>query len=673
MAQESHYRVLLIGIDAYNGCPLHGCVNDIDAVERLLLERAGIPAANITRLASPHPADKHETKVAGNPATLANIRAALTKLASDEVQPTDRVFIYYSGHGSRAPVKGPQGTFHCESLVPVDFNVNPAQPQLLLDFEFNRLLATVAKRTTSVVVVLDCCHSTGATRVLTQEKDPVARSLDFSKAFPAGATVLVEAAGGPAAEGERGAGGAGAGKAGVGSVDDCQVVAACLNDELAQETRGPDGVRHGLLTRALLTLLGPMDRDEIRSVPWARVWQKLRDSVETANPSQHLWLAGSYARAVLAGPPVDGDAGFAVKKTGANEYTIDAGTLADVSEGAKLAVYGDKPPLFPDLGSPEDRKARVSPALLKVVRAERARAVAQCEGPPFEVPAGARARLVELGPAQRLGCAVLPEDPKVVAALRESPLLQVVKESEALARLERRENGAWALTDDLAGAKPQYPALLTLKPDQLKYAREVLELYAVYSLPLRMAKRCTDLPGGLQVRFLVCSEDGVPEEEAQTKDLPEMTPDKALSYVTKVGTAFCIHVRNTTLKPLRVALVNCAASGRVEYLGDQIIDPRAYYRFWRNNVQGEPFVLTNGEEDHAFIERMVAIGTTAVAKDLKYLANNKTFADILDTTRGDRDMTKNVTTANAARPVEKWTATVVNVGVNLQDRGPQIA
>jgi hypothetical protein len=32
---KSNYHVLRIGIDAYTGKPLYGCVNDIDAVEQL--------------------------------------------------------------------------------------------------------------------------------------------------------------------------------------------------------------------------------------------------------------------------------------------------------------------------------------------------------------------------------------------------------------------------------------------------------------------------------------------------------------------------------------------------------------------------------------------------------------------------------------------------------------
>jgi hypothetical protein len=108
-------------------------------------------------------------------------------------------------------------------------------------------------------------------------------------------------------------------------VDDCQVVAACLNHELAVED-STGGVRNGLLTRAFVTLMGQVDNSEVRSVVWARVWQKMRAIVEKANPFQHLWMSGSCACVVLAGPPVDADPGFLLTRAGANDYLIDAGT-----------------------------------------------------------------------------------------------------------------------------------------------------------------------------------------------------------------------------------------------------------------------------------------------------------------------------------------------------------
>ena len=84
-AHDGTYHVLLIGIDAYASKPLKGCVNDIDSIQRLLLERAKIPASQFTRLVSPHPHYVSPMTITSEPATLENIVAALARLGSDNV------------------------------------------------------------------------------------------------------------------------------------------------------------------------------------------------------------------------------------------------------------------------------------------------------------------------------------------------------------------------------------------------------------------------------------------------------------------------------------------------------------------------------------------------------------------------------------------------------------
>src|SRR5262245_10278276 len=108
-------HALLIGIDAY-AFPneLHGCVNDIDRIEKLLTgTKVNLDRSRIRRIASPH-GPSTET-----PATRDNIRKELVELAG-RVGPGDRVFIYYSGHGLRRAIPTEQGSVHREALVPVD-------------------------------------------------------------------------------------------------------------------------------------------------------------------------------------------------------------------------------------------------------------------------------------------------------------------------------------------------------------------------------------------------------------------------------------------------------------------------------------------------------------------------------------------------------------------------
>ena len=164
------HHILLIGIDAYDGGGmLNGCVNDIDAVQRLLIDAVGVPRDCITRLASPRLGTVHETDVPEELPTLERLRAAFTRLGTDLVGPEDHVFVYYSGHGTQCLVANPHGRrFSCEALLPKD-KVKGDERQFLFDWELNVLLARIAELAGAVTVVLDCCSSGGATRDIADE------------------------------------------------------------------------------------------------------------------------------------------------------------------------------------------------------------------------------------------------------------------------------------------------------------------------------------------------------------------------------------------------------------------------------------------------------------------------------------------------------------------------
>jgi caspase domain-containing protein len=728
---EARYHVLLIGIDDYGPKSLRGCVNDIDAVQRLLLKRAKLPKESVRRLASPLSGAKHDTSLPEEPATLDNLRAALGELGTKKVQAGDRVFIYYSGHGARAICDDDEGLrFHREALVPADVCAEPGKARLLYDFELNALLAAIAERTRAVTFVLDCCHSTGATRWGADHVDLAARSFDVKAAllrtaplpgstttrergvrreptFEAptrggqrgltveaptrgaqrGLTVEAPTRGGqrglvfetamgdqrnPAPEVARGPlrgltlGVAKDGKRGLArGVDDCLVVSACLNHELAYEAKGPGNLHHGFFTRAFLSALAGVPDDALRSTPWGHIWQAMRAEVETQNAGQHLWMSGHDARAVLGGPPLDGDRGLDVERTGPNDYRIGAGELAGITKGARVAVYGDRPPVFPKLNSDADREARFSPVLLKVTRAELASATAEAEGKPFDLPPGARGRLVQPGALDQLRCAVvattdLRNAKALTAQLAASPLLEVVDADRAQVRLEERDDGTWVLTDDVHSAVGGRPALFTLRRGKLDRARAVLEHYYHYALPLRMAKRCVDSPGALEISLLACPpERDLTPDEAQAANLREAPAGGELSYDLKTGAKVAVCVRNTSNLRLRVFLVNAATHGKVQVLGDQVIDAESFYVFWARNTLGVPFTVKLQAGVTQGIDRMVAVGTTDLARNVGHLCLDATFADIV----GRADAQPKLFDEGEVKSlfVDRWTATEIVV------------
>jgi hypothetical protein len=656
-------HVLLVGIDAYGGHipPLNGCVNDIDAVQRILVDRLGVDRAQITRLTAPHEGTVHEADVPSAPATRENLVRALAKLGSETVKPEDRVFIYYSGHGAAITVEAAGTRAAREGLVPADAYVDEQEVprNLLLDLEINALLRGIAGRTQQVTFILDCCHSAGATRAAFDKKGDATRAFVVSKPVPAAAL--------EGGEGLKAAPGIGGQR---GSVDDCLVVAACLADEKALECDDDEGRKHGLLTQKLVTLLRAVEPKDLADLTWGRIWRSVVAEMGASRP-QHASLMGSYARRVFSGPPTEGDSGHGVTRLADGTYKLDAGTLVGITEGAKVAVYGSAPAHFPAVGSPEDLAARVG--MLKVTKAAKSSVVAEPEGAPFDLPQGARARVVERGAVARIAVGLSPHDDVLAEQIKGSRMARLAEPGETPAvKLERCADGHWALTDAVFGKGEiaGEPVLARIPPTSLTRAGTVLDYYVRYSEPLRMAELCTNLPGALAVTFLDCNGAKMDEDTEILQGIDPATPGLPEVPLHADGMLACtsedkiaVQVRNTSSANLDVWLFDCSTEGQVFKLGKEVIGPGQTHVFWRESTLGKPIFMGVPEGRDVGVERLVAIGTTARDKSLDHLtmdAADDTFEAVLTSTRGmgGRPM--------KGPPEEQWTATRLMVRVRAK-------
>jgi hypothetical protein len=172
--QIPNLYALLIGINCYkpnrlsDGASyknLGGCVRDIEHVEAHLREVLKVPQSQILKLTSSNsdPESREPSEPPDRLATYANIVAKFKQLT--EMAPAGaQVYIHYSGHGGRAKteypkIKGGENAID-EGLVPADIG----QSQYLRDIELGKLLKEMVKKGLTTTVVLDCCHSGGATR-----------------------------------------------------------------------------------------------------------------------------------------------------------------------------------------------------------------------------------------------------------------------------------------------------------------------------------------------------------------------------------------------------------------------------------------------------------------------------------------------------------------------------
>lgn len=164
---------LLIGIDYYESNRLYsnlqGCVRDINLVDDYLRQTLDVPTEQIYRLTSPIPesvitTDGEESQIDALP-TYKNI-VDLFKIITEKAQVGEQVYIHYSGHGGHAktvyPILKGENQYD-EALVPMDIGDSEVG-QYVRDVEMATLLKRMTDKGLIVTIILDSCHSGGATR-----------------------------------------------------------------------------------------------------------------------------------------------------------------------------------------------------------------------------------------------------------------------------------------------------------------------------------------------------------------------------------------------------------------------------------------------------------------------------------------------------------------------------
>ncbi len=135
-------HALIIGVGEYKVSgvmSLKGVPNDMQSAKQMAMAMS-IPEDNITYLRD------HQ-------ATADQIRQAIQDLNA-RVRPGDRVFVYYSGHGTRW-VDSRGNADHCtEGLLSTD-------GQAITNTEVGELLSPIANKTDKLMVFYDACHSGG--------------------------------------------------------------------------------------------------------------------------------------------------------------------------------------------------------------------------------------------------------------------------------------------------------------------------------------------------------------------------------------------------------------------------------------------------------------------------------------------------------------------------------
>lgn len=359
---------LLIGIDCYmpNILPdgssydsLGGCVRDVNYVEAFLKDTQKVPQSQILKLTASINPDKPDSRQPVEPPeklpTRQNIVNSFRKLA--EIAPEiAQVYIHYSGHGGRAKTVFPdiKGVGEIdEGLVPTD--IGTAESQYLRDLELAQLLKELVDKKLTVTLVLDCCHSGGATRGDAQIRGTnVEDDKPLQATFEPVAPLEVLAATWQSLT-EQGTRGLKAG--GIPESKDYVLLAACRQNEHAyeyafnRETRE----RNGALTYWMLDTL----RQQNPGQTYKDLYDRIYTQIHSQFPSQTPMLLGEGDRLIFGTERVKTVFAVPVKKveqteTGEMQALLEVGQANGITKGAEFAIY---PRGTTDLTKKENRVA----------------------------------------------------------------------------------------------------------------------------------------------------------------------------------------------------------------------------------------------------------------------------------------------------------------------------
>ncbi|PBK84593.1 hypothetical protein ARMGADRAFT_1000319 [Armillaria gallica] len=166
----SRLYAILIGIDAYESYPLHGCVSDALALRQYLTEDLHVPKERMQCLLSPG----SNCQVDASIPSRKNIISTLLALAHNpQIQTGDSIIIYFSGHGTSYQCIAPETTCRkslcpIEALCPIDRDTRDSDNTPIPDIsdrEFNAIVTHIYwSKGTRITVILDCCHTPNLNR-----------------------------------------------------------------------------------------------------------------------------------------------------------------------------------------------------------------------------------------------------------------------------------------------------------------------------------------------------------------------------------------------------------------------------------------------------------------------------------------------------------------------------
>lgn len=504
-------RALLIGINKYAAVtPLHGTLNDVQAMKALLINRFEFEESNITVLI-----DERATREN----ILTEIRRSLIERASSG----DVAVFYFSGHGSFIKdVSRDESDGWDETIVPQDSRQEGKFD--ISDDELNRMFAELAHRTDNVTVILDSCHSGTAARA---SAAAIARTIPADERMPPGPASAMSL---EPTEDDR----SDVRQLGANFV----LLSGAAAGQLSYEDRF-EGKQQGAFTYHFVKALQSAPENSYRSI-----FPMVSERVTALFPSQEPQHEGSGLDSYVFGPRMERAESYVlVEPVNAQTVRIAGGELYGLAKNVELDIYS------PGAG-PIGTAAPIGRAKISEVDVDTARATLLTAG---AVPPHSRARLSTLGFAATPTGVYL--DPTVASSLRLAiaqklrayPSIQVLNAKGDAAKAEFRlmhEAGAFQIVGR-DGQMLGQPIPASGNDIALVVATQ-LHAWVRWRSVLTLANPYSGLQLEVSIR-------------------PREAPDSAPSITTVAnGTVISVRVQNRSTERVHFALLNLTSAGRIK-------------------------------------------------------------------------------------------------------------
>lgn len=147
-------RALLIGCNyPRTKAQLNGCINDVNAMNKYLIQRGGFLKKEITQLTDHLGALPHQQPTREN--ILSNIQSLVNNIPKNKKV---ILFFHFSGHGSYTYERGPdkdEEDGRDETICPTDFS----KSGMIKDDDLKVHLIDALPANVKLYCVMDCCHS----------------------------------------------------------------------------------------------------------------------------------------------------------------------------------------------------------------------------------------------------------------------------------------------------------------------------------------------------------------------------------------------------------------------------------------------------------------------------------------------------------------------------------